>query len=304
MYIGAGMRLKVFSSLAAVGIILAIAATGCGDAGPAAPDDQPVATSTPAGPAKPVHTASTGDGIWVLDLLNGQPIIEKSVVTLAISGNKLEGFDGCNHYEGPLYIGPIEDGTPVAGPPVAGPDGVFSLPSYAVSEVGCEESRGSQVDEYRSALHRGERYRVAGDRLVILDGGGSARLVFDREPPLPGQPVDLRGTSWRLITDDDVDNDERVTTMTFNGRLVIGSTACRDYLAAYTYTKPEGSLSFSWKSMLGSAESCSELDRRRADEYIGFLTWVWEHSVHEEQGISRLRIRDYRGKTLTFEPLP
>ena len=254
----AGTRVKgltAISLLTVIGLILVLAATGCGDAEPIAPDDLPVATSTPAGPVEPVNTASSGDdlpvaastpsgsveavqsapsgdGTWVLELLDDQPIIEKSVVTMRINGDQIEGFDGCNHYQGPIYVGPIEDGTPVAGTPVAGPDGVFSLPSYAVSEVGCGESRGSQADEYWSALHRGERYRVAGDRLEILDGEGATRLVFVREAPLPRQPLDLRGTSWRLITEDDVDNDERVTTLIFNGRQVTGSTACRDYLAS------------------------------------------------------------------------
>ena len=78
--------------------------------------------------------------------------------------------------------------------------------------------------------YRGERFRVADDRLEILDGEGAIMLVFDRVAPLPGRPVDLRGTSWRLISADDVDNDLRVTTMIFNGRQVTGSTACGDYL--------------------------------------------------------------------------
>ena len=136
-----------------MGILLAIAAAGCGDAGPA-------------------------DGVWLLELLDGQPIIEKSVVRMRINGDQIEGFDGCNHYQGPIYVVQIEDGN---GTPVASPDGVFSLPSYAVSDVGCEESRSSQADKYRSALHQGERYRVEGDRLEVLDGEGATRLVFVRE---------------------------------------------------------------------------------------------------------------------------
>ena len=145
---------KAISTLAAAGIILAFAASGCGDAGPAG-------------------------GVWLLELLDGQPIIEKSVVRMRIKGDQFEGFDGCNYYGGPIYVGPSEDGN---GTPVAGPDGVFSLPSsYAVTEMGCEESRGSQAEEYWSALHQGERYRVAGDRLEILDGKGATMLVFVRE---------------------------------------------------------------------------------------------------------------------------
>ena len=159
-----------------------------------------------------------------------------------------------------------------------------------------------QADAYISALTRGERYRVAGDRLEILDGEGATRLVFVREAPLPIQTVDLRGTSWRLITEDDVDNDERVTTLIFNGRQVTGSTACRDYHASYEMS--EGSVRFPSRSGLGSVESCSELDLRWAGEYIEFLAWAREYSVHEEQGVSRLRIKSSRGKPLPFEPLP
>ena len=318
--------LKAISTLAAAGIILAIAAAGCGDAGPNAPDDLPVATSTPAGPVepvntassgddlpvaaltpagsvKPVNTASSGDGIWVLDLVDGRPVIEERVVTLRIIGNGLDGYDGCNRYGG-LSVEGTEDETLVFGA-----DGVFSRPPFARTEKGCyflDHANPNvvmdQADAYFSALTRGERYRVAGDRLEILDGEGATRLVFVREAPLPGQPVDLGGTSWRLITDDDVDNDERLTTLIFNGRQVTGSTACGDYLASYEMS--EGSVSFPSRSGLGSVESCSELDLRRAGEYIESLSWAWEYSVHEEQGISRLRIRSYRGKTLTFEPLP
>ena len=321
MCASAGTRLKgltAISLLTVIGLILVLAATGCGDAEPIAPDDLPVATSTPAGPVEPVNTASsgddppvaastpagsvkpvntalTGDGTWVLHMVDGRPVIEGSVVTMRISASDLEGFDGCNKYFGGWY----EDETPVAGP-----DGVFSLPSFARTEIGCTGVRGKmeQAEAYFSALIRGERFRVADDRLEILDGEGAIMLVFDRVAPLPGRPVDLRGTSWRLISADDVDNDLRVTTMIFNGRQVTGSTACGDYYASYEMS--EGRVRFPSHGRSGSRDTCTELARRRRGEFSNFFTWAWEYSVHEEQGISRLRIRSSRGKTLTFEPLP
>ena len=327
----AGTRVKgltAISLLTVIGLILVLAATGCGDAepiapddlpvatstpagsvkpvktassgdaGPGAPDDLPVATSTPSGPVEPVQSASSGDGTWVLELLDDQPIFEESTITLRVTGDRFDGFDGCNRY-GRLFVEGTEDEAPVFGT-----DGVFSLPSFAVTEIGCRGVEGvmEQADAYISALTRGERYSVSGDRLEILDGEGATRLVLVREAPLPRQPVDLRGTSWRLITEDDVDNGEQVTTLNFNGRQVTGSTACRDYLASYEMS--EGSVRFPSISMLGSVESCSESARRRQGEYTDFLSWAWEYSVHEEQGVSRLRIRSSRGKTLTFEPLP
>ena len=300
-----------------MGVLLAIAAAGCGDAALPAPDDPPVATSTPAGPVEPVNTESSGDGIWVLDLVDGRPVIEERVVTMRITGNRLDGFDGCNRYGGPIYVGPIEDGTPVVGTPVAGPDGVFSLPSFLRTEKAClfldHENPNDVMDQgdaYISALQRtsGERYRVVDDRLEILDGEGATRLVFHREAPLPGQPVDLRGTSWRLITEDGVDNDEHATTMIFNGRQVTGSTACRDYLASYEMS--EGSVRFPSKSALGSVESCSESDRRRSGEFTSFLNrgrgntrWRFMRSKGSQRNGSESGGYS-RGKTLTFEPLP
>ena len=250
-----------------MGVLLAIAATGCGDAGPNAPDDLPVATSTPAGSVEPVNTASSGDdlpvaasapagsvepvntassadGIWVLDLVDGRPLIEQRVVTLRIIGNGLDGYDGCNRYGGVF-----EDETPVASA-----DGVFSLPPLLRTEKGCffidhpdPNIIMDQGDAYISALRRGERYRVADDRLEILDGEGAIMLVFDRVAPLPGRPVDLRGTSWRLISADDVDNDLRVTTMIFNGRQVTGSTACGDYYASYEMSEGRGAIPVTWE---------------------------------------------------------
>ncbi len=205
--------LKTFSWLTVIGLILVLAATGCRVAGPNAPDDQPVATSTPAGSAKPVYTASAGDGVWVLDLLDGQPIIEKSVVTMRINEDQIEGFDGCNHYQGPIYVGPIEDGTPVAGTPVAGADGVFSLPSFARTEMGCgfidqadPDAIMDQADAYISALMRGERYRVAGDRLrywTVRAQPGWYSSVSRRSRDNPStfaapRGVSLRRTTWTM----------------------------------------------------------------------------------------------------------
>ena len=82
-------------------------------------------------------TASPGDGVWLLELLDGQPIFEEKVVTLRISGEQIAGFDGCNRYGGPFYVGPVDDGTPVPGTPVAGADGVFTVPPLLRTEKGC-----------------------------------------------------------------------------------------------------------------------------------------------------------------------
>ena len=93
---------------------------------------------------------------------------------MRISSNRLSGIDGCNRYGGVL-----EEETPVAGA-----DGVFSLPPLGITEKYCfiighpdPDFIVDQGDAFISALTRGERYRVAGDRLEILDGEGVTMLV-------------------------------------------------------------------------------------------------------------------------------
>ena len=232
---------------------------------------------------------------WVLESLDGRPIIEESVITLRIGDNWFDGIDGCNSYGGRS-----EDGKPVAGA-----DGVFSIPSFGVTEMLCPEPEGimDQADAYISALAQGERFRVVDARLEILDSGGAAGLVFVRRAPLPGSPTNLEGTAWRLLEAGDADGDVPPPTMAFlDDRLVTGATACRSYVA--TYRASEGALRFPGTSMVRSQQSCEGNARALEAEFTDFLTWAREYSVDKEGGSSRLRIWSIRGKTLTFEPLP
>ena len=121
--------------------------------------------------------------------------------------------------------------------------------------------------------------------------------------PLPGHPVELEGTGWRLLIEADAIDGVRAPTLAFlDDRPVTGATACRRYVA--TYQASEGSLRFPGTSMVGSPQSCREDARILEGEFTDFLSWAREYSVHEEGGSIRLRIRSLKGKTLTFEPLP
>ena len=119
-----------------------------------------------------VDAMAAGDGTWVLELLDGRSLIEEAVITITINGNHLDGFDGCNRYGWRNDEGPI-----------AGADGVFKIPGFDRTDQGCVEPEGvmEQADLYGSALLEAERYRVEGDRLEIIDGKGTVRLVFRRE---------------------------------------------------------------------------------------------------------------------------
>ena len=157
-----------------------------------------------------------------------------------------------------------------------------------------------QADAYMRALMTGDRYRVAGERLEILDGDGTVRLVFVKQVPLVGTAVELSGTSWRQVTDD---GDARPATMAFlDDRLVVGDTACRPYLATYSAT--EDGVRFPSKSMLERGSSCPDEMRMLEGEIGDFFTWAKEYAIEEQGGSSRLTMRSSRGKTLAFDPLP
>lgn len=237
-----------------------------------------------------------GEGTWVLESLDGRPVIKESVVTLSIGDSLIDGIDGCN-----AYGGRSEEGAPVFGA-----DGVLSIPPLDTTDMDCPEPEGvmDQAYAYMAALAQGERFRITDDRLEIF--GGASRLVFVRQAPLPGLPVDLQGTAWRLLIDADAMDGIRAPTLAFlDNRLVTGATACRSYVALYRAS--EGALGFPSTSMLSSPrswQSCTKNERTQEGEFGDFLTWAREYSVYEEEGSSRLRIWSIRGKTLTFKPLP
>lgn len=294
--------------------ILLVLLAACGDVDPTSPPSSALGSRGASFPGNPAPTPTadgpdvspsssfdlklTGEGTWVLESLDGQPVIEESAVTLRIGDSWIDGIDGCNSYGGRS-----EEGTPVAGA-----DGVFSIPPFGSTDMLCPEPEGvmDQADAYMAALVQGERFRIMDDRLEILDSGGASRLVFVRRAPLPGLPIDLKGTAWRLLIEGDAMDGVRAPTLAFlDNRLVTGATACRGYVAMYRAS--EGALRFPSQSMLSSPQSwqsCAKNERTLEGEFGDFLTWAREYSVYEEEGESRLRIWSIRGKTLTFEPLP
>ena len=171
------------------------------------------------------NTELPGNATWVLDSLEGRPLIDAPFVELRVDGDWFIGFDGCN-----AYGARSEDGAPIADA-----DGRFSVVYPGRTEMDCPEPEGvmDQADTYISALAQGERFRIVDDRLEIFDSGGTARLVFVKQPSLPGRPGDLVGTEWRLLPEGDGEAVRRATLVFLDDRLVTGATSCRNYVATY-----------------------------------------------------------------------
>lgn len=175
-------------------------------------------TSIPGG-SEGTPSPSRGIGLsggWVLESLDGHPPIEGPFATLLeLDRDRFDGFDGCNSYSGRS-----EDGVPIADA-----DGRFLIQYIGGTDRDCPEPEGitDQADAYISALVQGERFRIVDDRLEILDDGGVTRLVFVKQARLPGHPVDLEGTGWRLLTEGDAMDGVHAPTLAFlDHRLVTG----------------------------------------------------------------------------------
>ena len=233
------------------------------------------------------------DATWVLDLLDGRPLIEETFISLELHGDRLWGLDGCNSFASQPGDGTI----------IAQADGSFSTPKEILRTLrGCKDLLSDQADAYMAALREAEKFRAVDDRLEVFDSAGATRLVFLRQQPLPGHPVELVGTEWRLLPEGDGEDMGAVTLAFLNDRLVAGTTACRDYVAAYR--RLQGKLDFASSSRIGSRQLCSEDSRGSEAAFIHTLSPTEEYSVVESEETRRLIVRTSVGKILVFEPLP
>ena len=255
----------------------------------------PTTTSAATAVPEPSPTTSSIDGAtWILVSIYGQPPIAGTYATLTVNGPRFNGFDGCN------FIG----GRHQSGKPIIDVDGEISAPPFGGTAMGCMSPPGilDQADRYLDAMLQPARARLVDDRLHIVDRSGEVALAFVRQPPLAGRPVDLVGTSWRLVDDDGTYSEGDTTLLFLNSRAATGTTGCRDYTLGYTAS--DGRIRIPSKGMSGSIEACSRDAVKREHRFVEDFGWANEYSVHQVEGSKRLMVRTSKGKTLTFEPLP
>ena len=260
----------------------------------AAPQSETAVADAITEPTRPEN--SIDGATWILASVDGKPSIAGTYLTLTINGPQFGGFDGCNSFGGRHQ----------SGAPVVKPDGTISVPPFGGTDAGCpSDAILDQANRYLEAMTQEARARVVDDRLQIVDDSGEVALVFVMQPPLVVRPIELVGTSWRLVDHDGIYG-ERPTTLVFlSDRAAVGTAACRDY--AVGYTANAGRIRVPDMGMVGSAEPCSRDTIDREHLFTEDFGWANEYSTHYVQGVLRslrLVVRTSRGKTLTFAPLP
>ena len=186
-------------AVATIFALAVMAAVACSGLQPVTPSEITNATSVPEPPPtsalttnsnavrKPTPTRLPVDGeTWILESVDGQPLVHGMYATLTIDGPQFGGFDGCNSFGGRH-----EDGKPVVKP-----DGTISVPGFAITDADCPmDAMLDQSNRYREAMTQQATARVVGDQMHIIDGSGAVVLVFFKQEPLIGHPIELAGTA-------------------------------------------------------------------------------------------------------------
>ena len=273
----------------AIFALLVMGAVARIDPQPVTPTEVADATAVP----EPSPTRLPIDGeAWILESVDGQPLIDETYATLTIDGPRFGGFDGCNSFGGRH-----ESGTPVVKP-----DGTISVPPFVHTAAGCPTGAIlDQADRYLEAMAQQARARIVDDRLHIIDGPGDVALVFFKQGSLAGRPVTLAGTAWQLVDSDGMYGDGPTTVIFLDDRGAVGTTACRDYHIGYSASN--GRIRIPDKGMAGSTERCPRDAIDRECLYVEDFGWANEYAVGPAEELQRMTVRTSRGKTLNFEPL-
>jgi heat shock protein HslJ len=130
------------------------------------------------------RTPSLEGGSWALELYvdgDGQAteVIADAEVTAEFREGQLTGKAGCNQYSGSYEV----TGDQLTTGPLA-VTGMFCIQPQGIME---------QEAQYLEALQRVAQYRIAGEQLDLVDGGGLVVLTYSFLEPTP-----LVGTTWML----------------------------------------------------------------------------------------------------------
>ena len=171
----------------------------------------------------------------------------------------------------------------------------------------CERRDGDndimdQAGAYQDALIGAKSFSLDGDRLEVRDEAGEVRAVLFKPPPLVGRPIELAGTAWRLVVEEDGAEVYTPTLAFLSEHIAAGATACREYVAGYR--ENDGHLSVPSRFMIGSTEDCvDEMLEMEEGFYRMHLSWVDRYRVEESAAGKVLRVRTKEGRTWEYESL-
>jgi heat shock protein HslJ len=226
------------------------------------------------------------DGMeWVLESLNGKPLVQDSNITLNFENGRAGGYAGCNWYGWDYRQG---------GPTPEEPKITLTLRL-------CTEPAGVMEQEaaYVEALRETKAFEVKGDRLEVKDAEEEIRLVFRRRQALSLDPAKLVSTRWQLQTmaGQSLLAESRITLTFERPGQVSGHAGCRDYRA--TYEAGGDHIRFPFLEMVQT--DCTPEGALLQQE--GKHTTYLGETTHYRLSENRLELLTASGKVSVFAPL-
>ncbi len=237
---------------------------------------------TACGADKTADAAKSLEGEWVLQTLNGAPLLSGAAITALFEGGTISGYSGCNSYSGPYTV----------------KGATFKPGEVAATLMACmEDGVMEQEQAYFEALSNAAKFRLTGDRLELLDKSGAAILVYAR------LDTSLAGTAWTLTA---IIEGEAATspladteiTLEFDAEQVSGTAGCNRYFGPYTLE--EGQLSF---GALGLTRMYCEMPEGTMEQEASY-TDILSAATVVERSANRLTLRTTDGRGLVFAPQP
>lgn len=126
-------------------------------------------------PFEPGETPSLAETSWSLTMLQGQPILSGSYISMRLGADGMaSGTSGCNRYRASYRV----DGSSM------------TIGAAAGTLMACPPPLMQQERAYLAALQATASYRLNHDTLALEDQSGATIACFVAEPQ------DLAGTSW------------------------------------------------------------------------------------------------------------
>ncbi len=221
---------------------------------------------------------------WILESLDGAPILRGTNITLALEPLRLRGYAGCNWYGGEYKL----------------ENGALTIPMLTKTVMGCTRPKGvmEQEDAFVQALQASKHYVVLGERLTLTSIVPPHALVFRQRKRLAMDPAQLIGTQWQLI---EMKNAPPLPgskiTLAFDQIAIQGDAGCRNYSG--TYQAESDHFQLVRIEMQGGDCSKPEIFWQQEGEYTTLLSEARYYRMTEQT----LELETEAGGVLRFQRL-
>ncbi|MCJ7535077.1 MAG: META domain-containing protein [Anaerolineales bacterium] len=222
------------------------------------------------------------DREWVLNLLEGNPLITGTNIILTFNDTSFSGFAGCNSYGGPYE---------------RNENGEIKIIEISSQAEGCIDPVGvlEQESEYLENLINADQYEITGNELTLSGQKGEQKLVFILREPDDMNPSWLENTQWMLVSSDGFPLiDGSVITLSFTNGEIEGYGGCRDYIGEYVADGDQ--IVFPRTEMI--SEVCDDLDLQiQESEFTTALELSAHYRIQDDQLVLELAT----GSSVLFE---